>query len=353
MRGKISVIAACVALVLAGAGCISFGGGSGSAGLDGGIYKSTDQGDNWTAKNAVLSTGAARSIAGISVATIVQDPNDALAFYLGSTENGMFISYDGAESWFQPSLLTRGRINSIAVHPTSKCTVYATIDNKLAKTVDCSRSWTTPFVDTRSTVSTKAVAVDSYDTEVIWLGESSGDLLKSPDGGASWTNIKGFGNEIMRIAVSPSDTRVVYVATKASGVWRTVDGGENWTDLSPNYKSFSGAKEFMELAMAKSDPRTLIMASKYGLTRSVDGGDNWEKIDLLTPPGQALIYSLAIDPQDANTIYYGTATTFYRSVNGGINWVPKKLPSTRAATQLAVDRSSTGVLFMGLTKFKQ
>jgi len=340
-------------LLFVGAGCISVGTNPNVGAGDGGIFKSADKGDTWAQKTAIPTTsGEKRSISGTSIVFITQDPQDANAIYAGTTDNGMFYSYDGGESWMQPPQVNRGRIPYIAVHPKNKCIVYVTTENKLVKTEDCSRTWTVPFLDARSDKKTKVVAIDSYNPDVVWLGTSSGDLLRSVDAGGSWVNVKNFNDDLLRLIISPSDTRHIYVATKASGVWRSLDGGVTWDDLSKNYKDFAGAREFSDLALAATDARTLVMSSKFGLIRTTDGGDTWTKIDLLTPPGSTSIYSLALDPKDPNNIYYGTSTTFYRSPNGGVNWVPKKLPTSRTATFLMVDGVNSSVLYMGVTKFK-
>lgn len=155
------------------------------------------------------------------------------------------------------------------------------------------------------------------------------------------------------MVASPSDSRRLYVATKSAGVWRSDDSGATWKDLSKAYVKFAGAGEFGDIALGVSDPNIAILATKFGLLRSVDGGDTWDKIDLLTPAGTTQIYSLTVDPKDPNNSYYGTSTNFYRTVNGGTNWVPKKLPTSRTATALMVDRTNSAVLYMGVTRFKQ
>ncbi|MFA6603708.1 MAG: YCF48-related protein [Patescibacteria group bacterium] len=345
---------AAAVLIFAGAGCISIGSTTSSLG-DGGIYKSTNKGDAWAQKNAMPTiTGERRNFNGASVATIVQDPQDPNALYIGTTEQGLYFTYDGGESWYQPGAVSRGRVSSIAVHPKDKCIIYATSENKLLRTDDCSRTFTVPFTDTRTDKRIKAVAIDHYDPNVVWIATSAGDLLKSVDGGNYWDNIKIFNNDdIMRIYVSGADSRRVYVATKSNGIWRTTDGGAKWDDLSQKYKDFSGAREFSDLAFGVSDPKIMILASKYGLIRSADGGDTWQKIDLLTAPGSVSIYSLAIDPKDPNVIYYGTATNFYKTANGGANWNTKRLPTSRAATVLHIDERNSAVLYLGVTKFKQ
>lgn len=346
---------ALAALLFTGAGCISINSGTtGSGAADGGIFKSGNKGDNWVQKVAVPTvTGEKRNIAGVSVVTIVQDPQDVNALYIGTEANGMFYTYDGGESWMQSVQVSRGRIPAVGIDAKNKCAVYVAVDNKIVKTTDCSRTWVTPYTDTRSDALTTALAVDAYNPRIVWAGNSKGDVLKSTDGGESWVNAKHFNGPIVEIAISAADTRHVYVGTKNNGIWRSDDGGANWKELTPGYQQFAGSNEFFDLALGVSDPRLVIFASKHGLLRSTDGGDTWQSIDLLTPPGTTLIYSVAIDPKDVNTIYYGTATTFYRTTNGGANWVPKKLPTSRTATSLHVDSMNSNMLYMGVTRFKQ
>lgn len=355
MRGHLLPLTAIFAvLILVGAGCVTIGGGGVGSQSDGGMFKTGNKGDVWASKSAVATTtGEKRSITGVAVGAIVQDPQDPNALYIGTAGNGLFYTYDGGESWQQPAQIGRGRVYSIAVHPKDKCTILATYENKLLRTDDCSRTWSVIYVDSRTDRQTKAVTIDSYNPSIVWLASSSGDLLKSADGGVSWAVSNNFSNDLVKVFVSPADTRRVFVATKDAGIWRTDDGGSTWADKSVGYKDYSGAREFSDMVFGVSDPNIVIFASKYGLLRSTDFGDTWQSIDLLAQPGSTLIYSLAIDPKDPNNIYYGTSTTFVRTANGGVNWTPKRLPTTRAATALLVDEADSGVIYMGVTQFKQ
>jgi photosystem II stability/assembly factor-like uncharacterized protein len=340
-------------LVFLGAGCISFSAGGSGKGLDGGLFRSGDRGETWQQRIDVPATGGQqRSIGGVDIATIVQDPSDAAALYIGTTENGMFYSYDGGATWQQSAQIARGRIASIAVDPAHKCTVLLTAENKLLKTDDCSRSWKVAYTDARPERKTTAVLIDDFNPRIVWLSTDSGDVLKSEDGGTSWTSMNDFKNPVLKMAMHNADSRRLIVATKSSGLWRTNDGGATWQDLRDGYKQFSGAAEFTDMALGASDANVIVLASKYGLIRSNDFGDSWFGVDLVTPPGSTLIYSVGIDPKDANGLYYGTSTTFYRSPNGGVNWVPKSLPTMRTATVLLVDRTDSNVLYMGVTRFK-
>jgi photosystem II stability/assembly factor-like uncharacterized protein len=355
MNAKKTLVIIVGALLMFGAGCVSFQtDGTPSGGNDGGVFKTTDKGETWVQRVAIPTIdGSVKSIGGVNIVAIKQDPQDVKALYLGTIDHGMFYTYDGGNSWFQPSQLSRGKVASIAVDPKDKCTVYATSANKLLKSTDCSRTFDVVYVDTRAERKTTAVLVDHFDSNVVWTATDGGDVLKSMDAGKSWTSKQTFKSAVMKLMMSTDDSRRVFAGTQKSGVWRTQDAGENWEDLSERYREFGGAKDFFDMALGVSEPAVVVQASKYGLIRSKDNGDTWESIELLTPPKSSLIYSVALDPKDSNGIFYGTATTFFRSPNGGSNWIPKTLPTTRAATVLTVDSSDSSVLYMGVTKFNK
>ena len=341
-------------ILFLGAGCISFssGGGNAGSGSDGGVYKTVNKGDVWTQKNAVASAGTPLTLNGTSVVTMTQDPQDAKTWYLGTLESGLLYSLDAGESWTQVAQLSKGRVPAVAVDSKNKCTIFAAFENKIIKSTDCTRTWNIVYVNDRPTTAISAVLVDFFNPQIIWAANTTGDVLKSADGGASWANLKNFGAPIVQLVLHANDSRKVFAITKSLGMWRTDDGGTNWKALAQGYAGFAGAQAFSAFALTPAAPNTVVFASTYGILRSVDNGDTWSSLPLLTTPGTAAIYSLAIDPRDVNTLYYGTATNFYRTSNGGTNWTPKKLPTSRAATFLVVDRSNSAGVYMGVTKFK-
>lgn len=348
-----ALFSALAALAFVGAGCVSVSSnGASQQGADGGLFKSVNKGDDWSQKAAIATVGVPKNIAGVNAVMLVQDPSDPSALYLGTAESGMFYSYDGGESWQQPPQLSRGRVPALAVNPKDKCTIYLAIENKLLKSEDCSRTWEVTYLDARADKLTTAVAIDRNDPRIIWIGNSAGDVLRSNDAGASWSVVKALGNHVLKIAVHANDSRRMFVATRAGGVWRTPDAGANWINLAERYKEFAGSNEFYDIALGVSAPDLIVLATKYGLIRSTDGGEKFESIPLLTAPGTTLIYSVAVDPKDASALYYGTSTLFYRSPNAGTNWTTIRLPTSRTATVLHVDRANSNAILMGVMRFK-
>jgi hypothetical protein len=72
------------------------------------------------------------------------------------------------------------------------------------------------------------LAVAPWDPDVMFLGRN-GSLLRTVDGGASWTDI-GAPGEIQDIAAS-SEKGLLYVLTDRS-LYRSKDGGERWTFMA-------------------------------------------------------------------------------------------------------------------------
>ena len=149
--------------ILTLAGCsVNFksGAGGGSGAIDGGVYKSLDKGTTWLHKSAVLTVGAKKSIAELDIISLAFDPQDNKAVYAGSQGNGLFYSYDAGEGWQLAPNSANITITNIAVDPANKCVIYASSANRLFKSTDCSRTWSTVYFDTQLTVRISSLVID-------------------------------------------------------------------------------------------------------------------------------------------------------------------------------------------------
>lgn len=339
--------------VLGGVGCIQIDFSGEGTGNDGGVFRSVDKGAEWTQKVNVLTTSErVKTMGNIDVLSLAMDPQDNKALYLGSENNGLYYSYDGGESWSRAPTLQRGDIPSIAVSPNQKCTIYAAYENKVIKSIDCSRSWKVIYFESRTENKIIALSIDSNNPSIIYAGSSTGDVLKSNDAGSSWTPIGRFKNPIEKILIAPYDSAIVYVATANKGIFKTTNGGGSWDELLKNFSEFKGSSSYQDIQFDLSAKESLIYGSKYGLLKTADGGQTWQAIELLTPPSSALIYSLGINPKNGNDIFYSTATTFYRTLDGGNKWITKKLPTSRACFVILIDPVNSNIMYMGVRRIK-
>lgn len=357
MRKKFALLCLVLgAMVLAGAGCgnpfdIT---GKGNVGkVEGGIYKSVDKGENWKSTSQFWTLGAAKAFNQASIVNLALDPQDHNAVYAASAEGGIFYSYSAGNGWFQPPQILAGNVRSVAVDPRNKCTIYAVIGNTVVRSDDCSREFNAIYQETRPQVYVTTIVVDPAFSNVLYLGNSAGDVNRSIDRGRSWSAVKRFENAIGKIIVNPLSPNILYVSTAERGLYRSPNAGLEWQDLNTDLKQYGGAFVFHDLALMDARSETLLLASQYGLIKSGDAGASWKALDLLTPPNGADIKVLAVSPVNPNEIFYATQSTFYKSSDGGKQWVTKKLPSSREPASLIIDPKDPKVFYLGFAPLKK
>lgn len=102
---------------------------------------------------------------------------------------------------------------------------------------------------------------------------NSGELLKSTDGGVSWTEIYNFGpfSSLTDAIFVNADTGFVSVS---GGVRRTFDGGTNWTPISPSWGVTTGlhfnqvkiGDQRIFASFASNDSSIVVSSDDYGTT---------------------------------------------------------------------------------------
>lgn len=352
---KLKILFLTTLLVVILSGCsIGFNTGTGGADLaDGGVYKSFNKGTGWEQKVLIQTVGAKRSFASLDIISSALDPQDNKAIYAGSLESGLFYSYDGGEGWQIATALGKVTVANVAVDPANKCVIYATVANKVHKSVDCSRTWAVVYFDNDPTAVITSLVIDFSNNKNVFMGTSRGEIIKSSDQGASWQTLNNFGGQVNKIVISPVNAKVMFAGSYANGVFRSIDAGANWINLSDKLKSFDGGGSFRDLIMVKADKPTVFLATNYDLVKSTDGGDTWSKIELIIEKAQIKINAIAANPYDTKEIYYVTNTTFYRSLDGGKNWTSKKLPTNRAGFRILIDSKNPNIIYLAAKQAKE
>lgn len=338
-------------------GCtLSFGTGSSTGSnnaSDGGVFKSLNNGVNWVQKVLIQGVNTKRSFAGVDIISLSMDPSDSKAIYAGSLGNGLFYSYDGAESWQIATGLGKISVTNIAIDPANKCLIYVTADNKVFKSDDCSRTWDQVYFDNDLKVIMSSLVINYANSNNIFIGTSNGDIIKSSDKGASWRALDRLESQVDKIVVSPVNSKIIFAGTTARGVFRSLDGGDTWEKLAGKLEAFDGSNRFRDLVIVKSDKAIIFLATNYGLLKSTDDGNSWSRIELLTAEDEAKIYSIAVNPNDAKEICYATDTAFFRSLDGGKNWISSKLPTSRAGAKLLIDPKNPAIVYLAARQVKK
>jgi photosystem II stability/assembly factor-like uncharacterized protein len=319
-----------------------------------GVYRSGDRGDTWGTKNAVLSASASArpTLNATNVQVLLMDPTDPRTIYLGSQGSGLYYTYDRAESWWQSRPIPAGTINAVAVpaEATLRCTVYVATTNQIFKSTDCGRYWEQVYVDTRRREHVLSLAVHLKKPQTVYAGLTTGDLVKSDDGGKRWETIARLPGKITRLIPHTLNPETFYLTVEKRGVSKSTDGGKTWQELNEALKTYKGSLEVRDIVIDPTRPETIIVATPYGLVRTTDGGVTWAPLRLITPPGKANISALTLNPAKPAELYYTTDTTLFRSSDAGETWETRTLPVQGAKTKLLVDPQDGKVLYLGVLR---
>ena len=292
--------------------------------------------------------GTATPITGLAAALDPWTPTGPASLQGGTGAFGAYNADFGYDAGIgQP---TSGRVVGIAADPTNVGTYFvAPAGGGVWKTTDAGQSYTA-LTDFLGDTAMGSITIAPSNHNVIYAGTGeanfAGDsrygigLLKSLDGGASWSVIPGpttvnspkgvfYRKAISRIVVSPTDPNTVYLGTVLAGlngngfadggVWKTTDGGVTWTNTTANKVNNNAL--YTDVAMNSYNPNILYTAVGYpgtysgnGVFKTTNGGVSWTQLKggLPLPANGATVggqTTLALSSSPS-----GTSDTLYVSV---------------------------------------
>ena len=209
------------------------------SGSDGGIYKSTDYGDNWTDLSIGLGIRQFYRISNSKTnSTIItggaQDNGSSI---LKSTGWIDWLGADGMDCAISP-------IDSNTIIGTSQYgSLYRTTNGGTSYSgvsAPASGNWVTPLV----------LESNSNNLYVGWNG-----VYRSTDLGITWTKISGtvISSNVSVLAISPSNPNYIYAAV-GSTVYVTKNGGSSWV-------SYTAPSTVNSIAVHYSNPEKVWVAS--------------------------------------------------------------------------------------------
>ena len=160
-----------------------------------------------------------------------------------------------------------------------------------------------------------------------------GGLFRSTDSGASWSRAEsGIAGTVGPLAASyassgdlfafdPLNDQTAYVIDRGGALYRTDDAGEHW--LATGFQLVGS--DAQSIAIDRSVPRHMYLATTTGVLRSLDGGATFALLTTGLPTGR--VTSVAVDPLDSAHIliggpYVSGSPFFNYSLDGGDHWAP-------------------------------
>jgi photosystem II stability/assembly factor-like uncharacterized protein len=258
------------------------------------------------------------------------DPQDPNTFF-ACNDGGIYKSTDNGNSFINMNQnLTLTQFYRITTSPfLSSRILGGTQDNGTQQTY-ASLAWAAAFGGDGG-----EVAFNPFDQNYI-IGETqNGGLTRTVNNGVSWmyNAMNGIDqNEnvawVAPILHHPSISGIYYVARQ--NVYKSTNNGGSWSVISSGY--INGTNPVSELAISKSNPNVMLASSGNKVFRSSDGGINWTNVTTGLP--NKTVSSIYIHPDNEEEFlvaFFGLGgDKVYKSDNSGNSWrsISGDLPDT-------------------------
>jgi photosystem II stability/assembly factor-like uncharacterized protein len=229
-----------------------------------------------------------------------------------------------------------------------KCSIFVLLAVLMVSPVVCGQTWKPlgpPGGDVHS------LAVDPVHPGWVFLGTADGHVFGSEDAGEHWALLGRVSARqdavVTAMVVDPRDTSVVFASAwtqdpaAGGGVFRSRDGGRTWRPAGLEGQAVRA------LAIAPSDPDTLVAGTLDGIYRTSDSAKTWARISPDHHQELRNFDSVAIDRSDTQTIYAGTYHLPWKTIDGGRTWKPihEGMIDDSDVMSLLVDRGVPGRIY--------
>jgi len=262
------------------------------------------------------------------------DPRDHDTIYTTSL-NGIFVSYDGGESWKMTNSwdMTEGR--DVAVDPHSPDTVYMALPDGIAVSTDRGQTWERREhgLPDRGKF-TQTIAVDRSQKDRVLAGCEKGVFL-SENAGSSWQRVLPTSTQVNDVEQSPHDPSHWLAVTDTHGAWQSTDGGETWDAIAalPNDRAI-----YNVTFDATAADRLAIASWAYGVWTSEDGGKSWTERNAGLPDNPRA-WRVGVDPNTGRLYASIFQETLFHSDDFGRTWQPDELAGSLVHAFLAIPRA--------------
>jgi photosystem II stability/assembly factor-like uncharacterized protein len=279
------------------------------------LLKSTNYGASWATFGAGLANYPRQ---------LARHPTDPNTIY-GIVSSIFYRTTDAGLTWTQSSLGSNIYGEDIAVNPLNPQVIYlpcykwngSAWKPTSAKSTNGGTSWVTTQMDTLTSSTMYAAAIDPVDTAVVYMGGWVNNMTvvyKSTDCGATWSKSEFGANYyyVYSLLVSPTDHNIVFAGT-LNGVFRSTDAGLTWNRQSSYSYNYS-------LKTAPGNPNIMYSAGYSYVLRSTDAGLTWAYSNSgLVGTNVRLVL---VVPDQPATVFCASTAGMFKSTDYGVTWAP-------------------------------
>jgi hypothetical protein len=270
-----------------------------------------------------------------------------------------------------------GAVQAVVVHPTNPDIIYIGAVNggvwKTTNATSLAPRWT-PLTDAQKVLSVGALNMDPLDTtwqtlvagigrtSSFGIGGESVGLLRSTDGGTTWTALRGSGTINFREIFSVLARGTTLVISTDAGLFRSTNGGTTFSNVLTTPAPNTRPLELIGDRVDNSRMFTAVSSSQsgaaVGIYRSDDAGATWRSIsdaaiNARLPGSQRVRLargaSNALFAAIANV--QGQLVEVFRSPDLGDSWQSMGIPTTVEANGavIGIHPGFAARLFLSLT----
>lgn len=286
------------------------------------VWKSTDAGVSWTCKTMWYSSPGLAEVHADQHFLAFQPNRPSHLF--ACNDGGVFITTDGGDNWTELTHLQQGpvigqyyRISNSFYNPHI---ILGGLQDNGSKLLDHSGFW----VEATGGDGMECI-IDPVDSTIMYGSYVNGYISRSNDGGQTFaTNISANlpnpdnGAWVTPYCLDPNDHSTIFIAYDE--VYKSTDNGDNFTTISNGIPTGT-PMDYIEVCIANSN--RMYTGTHDDVYRTLNGGALWTNI---TPsPHVGSFTSLVSDPENedriwlANSSYSGSIQVYYSS-NGGSTW---------------------------------
>jgi photosystem II stability/assembly factor-like uncharacterized protein len=332
------------------------------------FYRSEDGGRTWQLLNGDDFWGPPGIVAAFPI-DIQVDPRDPMRLFVNNYQGGNFLSEDGGETWGTASNGYSGAQISgdILVDPENPARLYVGALSGLFYSYDGGATW--QGLDSPparfNQINSAAASPDDFGLVIKSPWDIGSRLFRSQDGGWNWTlvDVGGFERlQFLDLAFTPSEPRTVFAALgkmtckldtfeceqshSGAGVYVSHDAGKSWqTANDANIQN----QNTMTLAVHPQDSQTVYAGTaNSGVYQTTDGGQSWRR--LKQGLSATFIRALALDPVNPETVYVGSVQRgIFRSTDGGNTWQQSSagMNPEESINAIIVDPVRPGIVYAG------
>jgi uncharacterized repeat protein (TIGR01451 family) len=306
-----------------------------------GLHKSVDAGLQWTLVHALTGENPRK---------LAIDPANSAHFLLATFGNGLRESRDGGTTWATEA---GGQFAWVGFHPSSVgAAVAIPFTGRVIRRAGRDLNWDDG--ETLNVARVYEAAFDPHDTDpasgTLLLATNEEPLLTEDAGISFAVRSQGLrGAEVRSLAVARDPDGTIYAAygSGPAGVHKRTPSGWVPVDNAELKSRFLGGfGNPLSIAVDPNDPNTLFVASGGGLVQSFDGGAAWSTPN---PSLGGVARAIAIDPFNSQVAFAATTSGLYRTTNRGATWFPLAGAPSGDFGTLALDSRTAGTLYAALS----